>query len=147
MPDTYLIRIDGPIVPKARPRGTAAGTFYMPANYAACKSRLVRSFKSEKRELQIPDIDYQVRIYVVLIGKHNRSGDMVDNIPGTICDAAVKAKLIPDDSSMWAPGAIYEMNWSKAPPIGFLAIAPFLPLRNSHEQTDQILDAIDSLRK
>jgi Holliday junction resolvase RusA-like endonuclease len=154
MADTYLLRCDGPIVPKARPRGRIGHksgpkgqkdmAFYMPENYRRWKAEAIRSFQRQAQEIKIPPIDYQIRIYVLLRGKHNRSGDMVDNIPGSICDALVQAEIIPNDSSKWAPSAIYELEWSKAPPIGYVAIAPWLPLRQSSEQLTEILEALSA---
>jgi Holliday junction resolvase RusA-like endonuclease len=114
----------------------------MPQNYRNWKAGAIRSFQRQALEIKIPPIDYQTRIYVILKGKHNRSGDMVDNIPGSICDALVQANVIPNDSSKWVPSAIYELEWSKAPPIGYVAIAPWLPLGRSGNQLSEILEAI-----
>ena len=100
----------------------------------------IHSFGLQREALGLETIRYQMRIYVLLKGKHNRAGDMVDNIPGSICDALVHAKAITNDSAMWAPGAIYELEWSNEPPTGFVAIAPWLRLAESNDQLIEILE-------
>jgi hypothetical protein len=87
----------------------------------------------------MPDIDYPVRIYVFLWGRHRRSGDMVDNIPGAICDALEKAKIVLRDSAKWMPGAVYDLVWSDGPPKGIIALAPWLPISQSFEQMQEII--------
>lgn len=139
MDDIYILNCDGPIVPKTRPRVRKDGRAYMPENYVNWKAATIRSFRLQRIELQIPKIHYPSRIYVLLRGRHNRSGDMVDNIPGAICDALVQSRILIDDNAKQAPGAIYELKWSKDPPTGFIAIAPWLNLADSQQQIKEIL--------
>jgi Holliday junction resolvase RusA-like endonuclease len=143
--DTYIIQWHGPIVPKARPRVTRWGA-HMPEKYADWQGKAIRSLREAATEIGIPQLDYQLRLYLILFGKHRRSGDMIDNIPGAIADALVKAEVISNDSSMIAPGAIYDLHWSqKHPPIGYIALAPWLPTGQSFGQHREISTAINSL--
>jgi hypothetical protein len=90
----------------------------------------------------MPVPDYQIRFYVSLFGRHSRAGDVVDNIPGTLYDAATKAEIIRGDSSKLAPGSTHDLHWSKDPPITYLAIAPWLPATKTPAQAIEVNNAI-----
>ena len=131
----------GPIVPKARPRLTMSegGRAYMPKNYKACQRAMIATFTKQWEGLgRTAPIEYQVRPYVLAWGKHYRGGDMVDNIPGAIYDALVKAEVIRGDNGMKAPGSFHDLVWSEAPPVCDILLAPWLPMSQTGRQFKEI---------
>jgi Holliday junction resolvase RusA-like endonuclease len=118
MTDVYL-SIDGPIVPKARPRFSADGTVYMPENYRKWKAMAIARFR---RQYDRQPID-EAEIEVLLHGKHHRSGDS-DNVLGSILDALVQAKIIRDDNMVAVPAASLRLKYYKdLPPSAIVRIA------------------------
>lgn len=84
-------RLWGEVVPKARPRGTSSGRFYMPENYVNWKQQAIRELESIKK--LYPQYDFPLltcSALYILDGRHNRQGDG-DNIAGSINDAMVNA--------------------------------------------------------
>ena len=87
----YHFRLDGAIVPKARPR-FGKGRSYLPSRYRNWKQSAIESLKS-----QLPPNHQPIercRIFIALNGSHR--GDL-DNLSGSILDALVQSEAIVDD--------------------------------------------------
>ena len=138
---TYHLTWDGAIVPKARPR-VSNGHAFMPQAYTQMKAAAVESFADQwLMELgNASPIPWPVRPYIFLWGKHRRSGDVGDNIPGTLYDALVEAKVMKGDSAMWLPGSIHDLVHSNAPPRTDILLAPWVPFSQSLEQIKEIME-------
>ena len=87
-------------------------------------------------------IPWPVHLIIVFSGKHNRIGDFIDNVPGAIADALVKAEILRADNGKAAPGAIYHLAHSQADVVARVAIAPQCSFR---EMADQIVEIADFL--
>jgi len=84
-----LFRLEGVVVPKARPRSTTTGHVYTEPSYAEWKSMATNAF--EEIKTLYPDYTYPLQkcnAFYVLDGKYSRKGDG-DNIAGSINDALV----------------------------------------------------------
>ena len=84
-----LFRLEGVIVPKARPRSTRTGHVYTQGSYSDWKSMATKAF--EEIKTLYPGYTYplqQCNAFYVLDGKYSRQGDG-DNIAGAINDALV----------------------------------------------------------
>lgn len=144
--DIYLFKYDGPIVPKARPRHVkSSGHTYMPKNYRQWMAKTVRNFRSQAKSAGLDrEISWPVRVFVLRQGKHDRSGDGIDNVPGALADALVKARVLKDDNSLKLPGAVSDLEHNaKMAPITWIAFAPHSnSFREGLSQLEEILDAI-----
>jgi Holliday junction resolvase RusA-like endonuclease len=89
---------EGKVIPKARPRVTFNGTFN-PENYVINQDELVFDLKCQKHQMNLATIINPIEITINFIGKHSRKGD-IDNLPGSILDAMVKAEIIKNDNLM-----------------------------------------------
>ena len=112
-----IYRLDGAIVPKARPRVTAKRTF-MPKNYADWKENAIAAFRLQHigSAIAVP-----VSLEVVLIGKHLRKGDG-DNTIGSICDALVQAGVLEDDNLLKVPSESLTLFHSKKDAIALIRL-------------------------
>lgn len=137
----YHLTWDGPIVPKARPR-VFEGEARMPEHYKDMKDEALQSF-SIQWSIELGNkapIPWRVRPYVFLWGKHRRSGDVVDNVPGTLYDALVQAGVLKADSAMWCPGSVHDLVHSNASPRTDILLAPWMPFSQSLEQIKEIME-------
>jgi hypothetical protein len=111
----------------------------MPPEYEAMKAAAVKSFSDQWFWLgNTAPIPWKVRPYVFLWGKHHQGGDVVDNVPGTLYDALVEAKVLKDDNATWCPGAIHDLTHSNAPPRTSLLLAPWIPFAQSEAQEKEV---------
>lgn len=133
MADIYIFWWYGPLKGKARPRVTKNGT-YMPVSYREWQAAFKEAIAPQVSSLGLTKIDWPYRFYVLAYGKHSRSPDMIDNIPGAIADALVDLGVIWGDNAKCAPGAIYDLHWSKHPPVTAIAIAPSIPMLTRTEE-------------
>lgn len=106
----YTFNLDGPIVPKARARVTANGTFH-PSQYSDWKEQAISSLRSQYRGEPIQ----RFALSFLLKGKHSRRGDG-DNVEGSILDALVQAGVAKDDNLLCNPSAARDLEWSKEAP-------------------------------
>lgn len=113
-----IFKLEGGIVPKARPRGTAKGHHYLPKDYRQWKNSAIESLRSQFTGDTIFD---PVRVKVLLSGKHNRQGD-TDNVIGSILDALVQAKILVDDNMAHVVEIAIRLEHSKAEPTATIWI-------------------------
>ena len=136
----YHLHWEGTVKPKARPRVTRRGA-YMPHDYVAMKAGAVKSFSAQWKAIgQSTPIAHQVRCYMFFRGKHSRASDYVDNVPGTLYDALVESKILTNDNGLHAPSGDHDLEYSKAPPIVDILIAPWLPFKDSMLQMNEIAE-------
>lgn len=136
----YHLHWEGPVVPKKRPQVTRNGTF-MPKEYRVMKAAAVRSFSAQWEAVgQSTPIEYPARCYMFFRGKHSRASDYVDNVPGTLYDAIVESKILTNDNGLHAPGGDHDLEYSKAPPIVDILIAPWLPFKDSMLQMNEVAE-------
>jgi Holliday junction resolvase RusA-like endonuclease len=102
-----VVRIDGEIVPKARPRVTRRGITYMPSKYTEWKDATICALQANMRPITSP-----VGITINLYGKHSRKGDL-DNIAGAVLDAMVQGGILPDDNLTWVKQLSTSIQWGK----------------------------------
>lgn len=107
MLEVYTLTLSGPVVPKARPRVTANGT-YMPDEYREWKQAAIASFESQYKGEALSG----VVVSILLKGKHSRRGD-ADNIAGAILDALVQAGVLKNDNLVHVRGLSVALEWSK----------------------------------
>ena len=142
----YHLTWDGPVVPKARPNfNSESERAYMPENYVDMKAAAVASFMDQWQSLGFDKcIDWRVRPYVFAWGKHYQSQDIVDNFPGTLYDGLVEAGVLKDDSAMWCPGSVHELNHSKKlPPTVDILLAPWVPFVESMGQLVEVIEWLE----
>ncbi len=92
-------KLDGRIIPKARPR-VFKKRAYLPQNYRAWKDASALFFQKELKRQGWTNFwdENGIDVSIVFIGKHK--GDL-DNLAGAILDALVDSGVIPDDSLKW----------------------------------------------
>lgn len=88
-------RIEGRIVPKARPRNNGR-QHYLPPRYRLWKQDAIAQLLPQRPI----EPHSRVLVKIILVGKHR--GDL-DNLSGAILDALVQAGVIVDDSVMHIP--------------------------------------------
>ena len=103
----YTFSLNGPIVPKARPRVTKRGS-HLPENYREWKDAAIADIESQ---YQGEPLEY-AEVTISLTGKHNRQGD-ADNVAGSVLDALVQAKVLVDDNMKRVPSLTICLNWKK----------------------------------
>ena len=103
----YTFNLDGPIVPKARARTTANGTYH-PHNYKRWKTEAISDISSQ---YQGDPLEY-AEVTISLSGKHSRRGD-ADNVAGAVLDALVQAKVLVDDNMKRVPSLTICLDWQK----------------------------------
>lgn len=101
------LKLIGSIVPKARPRVTRNGIF-MPPKYREWKKNAIARLINQTNEHSLTNI----KVNVILIGKHNRRGD-ADNIIGSILDALVQSEILADDNLCCVTGISLELRYDK----------------------------------
>jgi Holliday junction resolvase RusA-like endonuclease len=112
------LKLDGDIVPKARARVTANGT-YMPHNYQNWKRHAIASLRTQAQNANGLK---GVAIAIVLKGKHSRRGDL-DNISGSILDALVQAGILQNDNLICVHSLSVRLEYSKKmEPIALIEI-------------------------
>ncbi len=103
----YTFELLGPIVPKARARTTANGTYH-PHRYNEWKRLAIADISSQYRGTPLE----RAEVTISLTGKHNRQGD-ADNVAGSILDALVQAKVLVDDNMRRVPSLTIALDWKK----------------------------------
>ena len=103
----YTFELIGPIVPKARARTTANGTYH-PHRYNEWKRGAIADISSQYRGTPLE----RAEVTISLTGKHNRQGD-ADNVAGSILDALVQAKVLVDDNMKRVPSLTIALDWKK----------------------------------
>ena len=103
----YTFNLNGPIVPKARARTTANGTYH-PHRYNNWKRGAIANISSQWRGEPLE----QAEVTIALTGKHNRQGD-ADNVAGAVLDALVQAKVLVDDNMKRVPSLTISLDWQK----------------------------------
>ncbi|MEO1391186.1 MAG: RusA family crossover junction endodeoxyribonuclease [Cyanobacteria bacterium J06634_6] len=103
----YTFNLDGPIVPKARARTTANGTYH-PHRYNNWKKGAIADISSQ---YEGNPLEY-AEVTISLSGKHNRQGD-ADNVAGSILDALVQARVLVDDNMKRVPSLTIALDWQK----------------------------------
>lgn len=104
---TLTFNLTGPIVPKARARTTANGTYH-PHRYTDWKKEAIADLSSQ---YQGEPLERAV-ISIQLTGRHNRQGD-ADNVAGSILDALVQARVLVDDNMKRVPSLAFSLEWDK----------------------------------
>ncbi len=102
--------LEGPIVPKARARTTANGTYH-PHRYKSWKENAVFDLESQYTGAPLSGVSVSVEFH----GKHRRNSDL-DNMLGAILDALVQAGVLKDDSLMHVVAVAGELAYSKESP-------------------------------
>jgi len=105
------LTIPGQIVPKARPRVTANGTF-MPHRYRQWKDQAIAILSSQ---YQGQPLTVTKSITITLTGKHSRRGD-IDNLSGSCLDALVQAGILTNDNLMVVSKLSIELRYGKEEP-------------------------------
>ena len=103
----YTFELIGPIVPKARARTTANGTYH-PHRYNEWKRGAIADISSQYRGTPLE----RAEVTISLTGQHNRQGD-ADNVAGSILDALVQAKVLVDDNMKRVPSLTIALDWKK----------------------------------
>lgn len=103
----YTFELLGPIVPKARARTTANGTYH-PHRYNNWKKGAIADISGQ---YQGEPLEY-AEITISLSGKHNRQGD-ADNVAGSILDVLVQAEVLVDDNMKRVPSLAFSLDWDK----------------------------------
>lgn len=103
----YTFNLNGPIVPKARARTTANGTYHH-HRYSDWKQCAISDIASQWRS----DPLEQAEVTIGLTGKHNRQGD-ADNVAGAVLDALVQAKVLVDDNMKRVPSLTIHLDYQK----------------------------------
>lgn len=107
--DPLTFFIPGGVVPKARPRVTANGTF-LPPRYRAWRNHAeVEIFKQLGEKSSVPVLPLQrAAVKVRLIGKHRMNAD-ADNIVGSCLDSLVAAGVIKNDNLSYIPEIYFKL--------------------------------------
>ena len=103
----YTFELIGPIVPKARARTTANGTYH-PHRYNEWKRGAIADISGQWKQ---QPLEY-AEVTISLTGQHNRQGD-ADNVAGSILDALVQAKVLVDDNMKRVPSLTIALDWKK----------------------------------
>ena len=103
----YTFELIGPIVPKARARTTANGTYH-PHRYNEWKRGAIADISSQYRGTPLE----RAEVTISLTGKHNRQGD-ADNVAGSILDVLVQARVLVDDNMKRVPSLTIALDWKK----------------------------------
>ena len=103
----YTFELLGPIVPKARARTTANGTYH-PHRYNEWKRGAIADISGQWKQQPLE----QAEVTISLTGKHNRQGD-ADNVAGSILDALVQARVLVDDNMKRVPSLTIALDWKK----------------------------------
>jgi Holliday junction resolvase RusA-like endonuclease len=109
--ESIIFRLQGSVVPKARPRVTNSGHAYMPQNYRDWKDQAIvafRGIKYRRPEFTFPLV--QSNIFLVFDGKHDRGKDG-DNSGGSCNDALVQAGVLEDDNFLHVPEQAVMLNY------------------------------------
>lgn len=115
------MRLDGPLQPKERPR-QGMGRSYTSAKYKAwlTASRNSLAYQWQGRE----PLDYAL----VGVEFHGHGRSDVDNLQGSVLDAAVKAGVLRDDRCSRIPSTVCW--WQPAPTdrqVTYLYLLPWWP--------------------
>jgi Holliday junction resolvase RusA-like endonuclease len=125
----------GEIVPKARPRVTARGTF-MPHRYREWKDGAILALRCQYHDGPLAKVE---SIAITLEGKHSRRSDG-DNIAGSVLDALVQASILANDNLLAIPKLSIELQYNpKALPTTKISI------ESSHREERS--DYLENLRK
>ena len=109
--ESIIFRLQGSVVPKARPRVTNSGHAYMPQNYRDWKQQAIAAFRDIKR--LYPSYTFplvQSNIFLVFDGKHDRGKDG-DNSGGSCNDALVQTGVLQDDNFLHVPEQAVMLNY------------------------------------
>jgi Holliday junction resolvase RusA-like endonuclease len=109
-----LFILNGVVVPKARPRVTANGTF-MPPRYREWKRDAITALTLQAIEMHLGQPLTHAAVSITLVGKHPRRGDL-DNIAGSVLDALVQSGVLKDDSLSVVSSLAIALQWSKETP-------------------------------
>ena len=94
-----ILRLDGPIVTKARPRFRTGQGGYLPQRYRDWKEAAIADLLCQTHGL--PDLPFQqVTIDILIQGKATND---LDNIAGAVLDALVQAGVLKDDRVSCVP--------------------------------------------
>lgn len=104
---TLTFNLTGPIVPKARARTTANGTYH-PHRYTDWKKSAIADISSQYDGQPLE----KASVSIQLTGKHSRRGD-ADNVAGSILDALVQARVLVDDNMKRVPSLAFSLEWDK----------------------------------
>ncbi|MCT7966024.1 RusA family crossover junction endodeoxyribonuclease [Laspinema sp. D1] len=98
---TLTFWIPGPVIPKARPRVTANGT-YLPKRYREWRLRAEGEIIMQVHQMNpLPQLPIErAAVRIILRGKHRGDGD---NAIGSVCDALVGAGIFSSDSLKQIP--------------------------------------------
>ncbi|WP_254563741.1 RusA family crossover junction endodeoxyribonuclease [Oscillatoria sp. HE19RPO] len=98
---TLTLWIPGPVIPKARPRVTANGT-YLPKRYREWRLRAEGEIIMQVHQMNpLPQLPLErAAVRIILRGKHRGDGD---NAIGSVCDALVSAGIFSSDSLKQIP--------------------------------------------
>lgn len=107
MVSVYTFELLGPIVPKARARTTANGTYH-PHRYNSWKECAISTISEQ---CQGKPLEY-AEVTISLSGRHNRQGD-ADNVAGAVLDALVQAGVLVDDNMLRVPSLTVALDWEK----------------------------------
>lgn len=105
--DAYEFVIDGPIVPKARPRAWN-GRNLIPKKYRQWKKGAIAVFSQQWQHAPLSGVDVSIQ----LSGKHSRRGDL-DNISGAILDALVQSEVLKDDNLINVQSLAIGLDYDK----------------------------------
>jgi Holliday junction resolvase RusA-like endonuclease len=114
------LKLNGAVVPKARPRVTKNGTF-MPKNYTEWKASAITDFIIQMRDHNLTYPLDKIMVKIALIGKHPKRGDL-DNIAGAILDALVQSEFIKNDGLNNVSNLAVGLQLSKEDPIVMINI-------------------------
>lgn len=112
-----ILKLEGAIVPKARPRVVDRRAF-MPQNYTDWKDRAIYSLRTQYvgKAIAVP-----VSLDVVLIGKHSRKCDG-DNTIGSLADALVQSGILAEDNLLKVPSESIRLFYSKQAAITLIKL-------------------------
>jgi len=111
--ESIVFRLQGSVVPKARPRVTKTGQAYIPPNYRAWKEEAIACLRGIK--FLYPQHTFpleQANAMFTLDGKHSRGSDG-DNISGALNDALVQAGIMKEDNLLHIPEQAVILNYDK----------------------------------
>lgn len=111
--ESIIFRLQGSVVPKARPRVTNSGHAYMPQNYREWKQQAIAAFRGIK--FLYPQHTFpleQANALFTLDGKHSRGSDG-DNLSGALNDALVQAGILREDNLLHVPEQAVMLNYDK----------------------------------
>lgn len=109
--ESIIFRLQGSVVPKARPRVTNSGHAYMPQNYRDWKQQAIAALRDIKK--LYPQHNFpleQANAMFTLDGKHSRGSDG-DNLSGALNDALVQAGVMREDNLLHIPEQAVFLNY------------------------------------